>query len=236
MPFGELAVPVLVGRRGRHDYRLFMFRGVLYRCAFVAWLVVATYAAEGKRINAGQGTRLPLDLADHSTAKAWTAHRWTAEDGLPQNSVTSIAQTSDGYLWLGTFGGLVRFDGRTFTLFSTSNTPGLSNNRVTALCVDHSGRLWTGAAGGNLSTFENGKFESVEIPVNDIGGSVCGIVEDEERVVWVVSTRIARFIDGRLQSHVGEQRGRPYRAVFTARDGPVTARFRDRCFRLRRCR
>ena len=48
---------------------------------------------------------------------------WTIDEGLPQSSVLTIAQGSDGYLWLGTEAGLVRFDGVTFTTYSTANTP-----------------------------------------------------------------------------------------------------------------
>ena len=59
--------------------------------------------------------------------------RWTTENGLPQNSVAAIVQTPDGYLWLGTFGGLVRFDGVKFTVFSSVNTPALRSNRINTL-------------------------------------------------------------------------------------------------------
>jgi ligand-binding sensor domain-containing protein len=51
---------------------------------------------------------------------------WTTENGLPQNSVLSIQQTPDGYLWLTTFDGLVRFDGVRFTVFNKANSPGLT--------------------------------------------------------------------------------------------------------------
>jgi CheY-like chemotaxis protein len=50
---------------------------------------------------------------------------WTTDDGLPQNTVSAILQTRDGYLWLATAGGLVRFDGLRFTVFDKSNTKGL---------------------------------------------------------------------------------------------------------------
>ncbi len=43
--------------------------------------------------------------------------RWTTDDGLPQNAINAILQTQDGYLWLATFDGLVRFDGLQFTVF-----------------------------------------------------------------------------------------------------------------------
>jgi hypothetical protein len=79
--------------------------------------------------------------------------RWTTEDGLPQNSITSIVQTRDGYLWLGTFGGLVRFDGVRFTTLNTGNTPALKSNRITALIEDREGALWIGAETGDVTRY-----------------------------------------------------------------------------------
>src|SRR5882672_8478845 len=55
---------------------------------------------------------------------------WETDDGLPQNSVISMTQTRDGYLWLGTLNGLVRFDGIRFTVFDENNTPGLKSSRI----------------------------------------------------------------------------------------------------------
>ncbi|MGH9839718.1 MAG: ligand-binding sensor domain-containing protein, partial [Blastocatellia bacterium] len=69
---------------------------------------------------------------------------WTAEIGLPQNIITAIHQTPDGYLWVATLDGLTRFDGVRFTVFNKSNTPGLSSNRFTCLYQDPQGDLWAG--------------------------------------------------------------------------------------------
>ena len=55
---------------------------------------------------------------------------WTTENGLPQNSVTALAQTSDGYLWIGTYQGLARFDGLRFTVFEAATTEGLNGDRI----------------------------------------------------------------------------------------------------------
>src|ERR1700737_4285582 len=59
--------------------------------------------------------------------------QWTADNGLPQNSVSGIVQTRDGYLWLATVDGLARFDGVRFTVFNKSNSPGYINNRFPTL-------------------------------------------------------------------------------------------------------
>src|SRR2546428_355037 len=79
---------------------------------------------------------------------------WRAEDGLPQSTVTSVVQTPDGYLWVGTQNGLVRFDGATFKVFNQNNTPPIRNNRIVQLFVDSRGTLWIGAEEGNLVRFQ----------------------------------------------------------------------------------
>ncbi len=67
---------------------------------------------------------------------------WEVEQGLPENSATAMVQTPDGYLWFGTFNGLVRFDGVKFTVFDRSNTPQLPSAGIVNLHLDRSGRLW----------------------------------------------------------------------------------------------
>jgi hypothetical protein len=69
---------------------------------------------------------------------------WRTEQGLPHNTVNAILQTRDGYLWVGTAGGLVRFDGLNFTLIGDETAPGLRDARVTALLEDRHGVVWVG--------------------------------------------------------------------------------------------
>ena len=84
---------------------------------------------------------------------------WTTDNGLPQNTVRSIIQTHDGYLWLTTFDGLVRFDGVQFKVFNTNNTKELTSNLFTALYEDKDGTLWIGTGGG-LTLYRDGVFTS----------------------------------------------------------------------------
>src|SRR5215831_12942590 len=67
---------------------------------------------------------------------------WTTDNGLPQNSVNSILQTRDGFLWLATGDGLVRYDGARFTIFNRTNTPGINANRCEQLLETQDGTLW----------------------------------------------------------------------------------------------
>ena len=69
---------------------------------------------------------------------------WTSKEGLPENAVISVIQTRDGYIWLGTLNGLVRFDGNHFTVFNEYNTPGLNSDRIVYLFEDGHTNLWIG--------------------------------------------------------------------------------------------
>ncbi|HSG51686.1 MAG TPA: two-component regulator propeller domain-containing protein, partial [Rheinheimera sp.] len=82
---------------------------------------------------------------------------WSVEAGLPQISVTAIVQDTEGFLWVGTQNGLARFDGVTFRVFNTANTPEISSNLITELFLDDQERLWIGSVNG-LIRYQQGKF------------------------------------------------------------------------------
>ena len=85
----------------------------------------------------------PLMALDPSKAlTSYQRQNWQTESGLPQNTVHAIVQTHDGYLWLATEGGLVRFDGLKFTVYDSQNTPALRSNNIRALLEDKERTLW----------------------------------------------------------------------------------------------
>ena len=83
---------------------------------------------------------------------------WTAEAGLPDSSVTALAQTPDGYLWIGTYNGLARFDGKQFVTFDPANTPALAHARIRQLAVDRQGTLWINTLDGSMTSLRQGAF------------------------------------------------------------------------------
>lgn len=89
---------------------------------------------------------------------------WTTANGLPQNTVTGVAQTKDGYLWLSTFDGLARFDGVRFTVFDKSNNSGILNNRFSSILADREGVLWAIAESGIVTVLRDGQFSSFPTP------------------------------------------------------------------------
>jgi ligand-binding sensor domain-containing protein len=72
-------------------------------------------------------------FVSQATHAQYSFDHWTTDNGLPQNNVRDIVQTRDGYLWLATLDGLVRFDGVRFTVFNKSNSPGIITNRFVML-------------------------------------------------------------------------------------------------------
>lgn len=88
---------------------------------------------------------------------------WTTANGLPQNTVTGIAQTPDGYLWLSTFDGLARFDGVRFTVFDKGNTKGIVNNRFSGIYADPEGKIWAVTENGAVTVYQNGAFASFQM-------------------------------------------------------------------------
>src|ERR1700704_2340181 len=75
-------------------------------------------------------------------APLYVSRIWRAQDGLPENRIRAIAQTPDGYLWIGTSGGLARFDGVRFVVYARFNTPAMTGDDVSALAVARDGSLW----------------------------------------------------------------------------------------------
>ncbi len=94
-----------------------------------------------------------------AVAAQYRLDRWTADDGLPQNSVYEIVQTHDGYLWLATLDGLARFDGVRFEIFNKGNSAGIVNNRFVSLFEAAGGDLWAGTETSGAGRFHSGRFE-----------------------------------------------------------------------------
>src|SRR5688572_15732647 len=89
-------------------------------------MLVASMASVGAALAAGDGrpsSSPPLALNPHRAMTQYVRTVWQRAEGLPQNTVSDILQTRDGYLWAATQDGLVRFDGARFTVFNTSTDP-----------------------------------------------------------------------------------------------------------------
>jgi len=86
---------------------------------------------------------------------------WGTKDGLPPQNVGAIVQTPDGFIWLGTASGLLRFDGQNFTLYDSHNTPSLTSSLISTLGVAPDGTLWVGIEWAGFGTFKDGVYHRV---------------------------------------------------------------------------
>lgn len=119
---------------------------------------------------------------------------WHTEDGLPDGNITAIAETPDGYLWIGTFGGSARFDGVRFTVFDRRRAPSLAGRRITGLLADRAGRLWVAGEGGAIFWYEQGRFGRPNgAPM--VGGDEPAVVRSTHSR-WLRPTDLAEDLEG----------------------------------------
>ena len=132
---------------------------------------------------------LAILLCSCALADEYSRRIWRSEDGLPQNKIQVISQTPDGYLWIGTSGGLVRFDGVRFVVFDRSNTPAMRDDSILALCPTRDGSLWIGTEGGGLVRMLAGAWTAFGSNEGLTNGFVRAITEDREGRLWIGTDR-----------------------------------------------
>jgi ligand-binding sensor domain-containing protein/signal transduction histidine kinase len=128
--------------------------------------------------------RLPA-VSLRSLPDGYTRRVWQTQDGLPENTVQAFAQTPDHYLWIGTSGGLVRFDGARFVIFNRENTPQIHEDSIFCLTVTRDGRLWAGTDGGGLVRYDHGIFRWYSEADGLTNSFVRAVYEDHEGTLWI---------------------------------------------------
>jgi ligand-binding sensor domain-containing protein/signal transduction histidine kinase len=159
-----------------------------------------------------------LALDPHRELGQFGSREWQTENGLPQNSVHSIIQTRDGYVWVATEEGLARFDGLGFEVFDKQNTPQLRSNDVRSILEDREGALWVSTAAGLVRLFK-GEAAAFTTEQGLAGDDVEVAYEDRAGDLWVgTAGGLSRYRGGTFQN-------------FTTRDGlagnSVQALFED---------
>jgi len=120
--------------------------------------------------------------APRALPDGYTRRVWQTQDGLPENTVQAFAQTPDNYLWIGTSGGLVRFDGARFVTFE--NAPARDSS-IFCLTVSRDGSLWAGTDGNGLLRYHNGIFRRYSAREGLTNDFVRAIYQDSRGQLWV---------------------------------------------------
>lgn len=168
----------------------------MFFCGSTATWIWLALVCLGAMTSAGIGRAGPT-ASFVSEESPFVCRTWRAEEGLPQESVWAIVQTKDGYLWIGTGGGLARFDGVRFEVFGIQD--GLPSMQVRALLGDRHGALWIGTANG-VSRYFDGKFTSWTKCEGLVGVAVTQLAEDGDGSIWIASNLgLSRWREGRME-------------------------------------
>jgi signal transduction histidine kinase/ligand-binding sensor domain-containing protein len=171
----------------------------------------------------GPGTAQPR--AFHRESTRYGVDFWREPEGFGQSRVRAIVQTRDGYIWLGTDGGLVRFNGESFTVFNVQ-TGALKDNEVWALQEDNEGGLWIGTYGGGLTLLKSGRFRTFTTADGLPDDVVMSLASDTQGNIWMVTPRgLGRGSHGtftRIPAAAGTPELRPTSAC-SSRDGVFVA-------------
>ncbi len=160
---------------------------------------------------------LPASALDPQRALSqYQVDVWQTEHGLPQNTVTSIVRTKDGNLWFGTYEGLVRFDGATFTVFDGKTSPLFATGSTLSLMEDRQGGLWIGRS-ENIVRYQHGVFALVVDSKATGQGAVWSFCEAPDGTVWAAASK------GLVRWRNGEA------ALLTKRDGLPVDRLKSVC-------
>ena len=121
----------------------------------------------------------------HRSAPSYVYDNWRTDNGLPTNDIRDVLQTRDGYVWIATVKGLVRFDGYTFETFNSSNTPVFQRDIISNLCEDRNGVLWFAIDAGGVVSYQHGAFSVAGIPTEIRTKIILKIFVDRDGTVWV---------------------------------------------------
>jgi ligand-binding sensor domain-containing protein/two-component sensor histidine kinase len=156
-----------------------------------AWLWLCVFSAAVPMIGG----------AADSSGSPFIVNSWNNEQGLPQSSVISIIQTHDGYLWLGTLNGLVRFDGNRFAIFDENNTPGLGSDRIVYLFEDSRTNLWVGTESAGFAMLTNGTIQN--FGTQNGTGKIIYAAENSSGVWFHTPDGLFNYHDGKMNFYSG---------------------------------
>jgi len=131
---------------------------------------------------------LAARLAWGGGAREFLIQNWTRENGLPGNTVTAVTQTPDGYLWVGTLGGLARFDGVRFVGVDLRKLAEVRDAGVACLQTDQQGTLWIGTGDGHLVRYREGRFTAYLPPSRQTADRVLQrLAEARDGALWMLN-------------------------------------------------
>lgn len=142
-----------------------------FRECILVFALLANHLS-GMAQNIGPGDRL---VSTGTIARSYIIDNWDTGKGLPSNSLLSLFQSSDGFIWISSYQGVLRFDGSEFVQFNKTNTPSFQTTGVSTIVEDENNRLWFGTYGGGVLKYSNSDFVRSPRELSDqtIGALYC---------------------------------------------------------------
>ena len=163
---------------------------VLVHAAGMGGILFMAFLTISIRAMAGQ-------LPGISSEEGYASVLYNSENGLPTSEANAVAQTADGFVWIGGYSGLVRYDGKDFYRFDA--TTGITS--VGCLFVDTKGRLWIGTNDKGAALYEDGEFKFFGKEQGLKSGSIKKITQDENGNILLATTCGLAYIDTSLAVH-----------------------------------
>lgn len=180
MVCGELIAGNVMARRGGRDLAI----DLVFRMSVALFLPASA-----------------ISLDPTASLNQYIHETWQTGDGLPVNSVQAICQSRDGYLWIGTQEGLVRFDGARFAVFDSSSTAAITNNYFTSLLAARDGIIWAGTFGGGALRYRGGVLSSLNLGEPSRIGRVRCLYQAGDGSIWIgADGSLTRWFGGSARS------------------------------------
>lgn len=187
----------------RHSHRFHGAGGRAFCLLFavlaaIGWLVCA--GAEAGPLNASGNRNLPLSVDPARNTEGYSAILYDNRNGLPTSEANAIAQTEDGFLWIGSYAGLIRYDGDSFERVESPD--GIPNTRC--LYVDSQGRLWIGTNDFGIFLRSGSSLSRVDQPHQLVSVSIRSMAEDGNGLIYIGTAAGVATVDKDLTLRVVE--------------------------------
>ena len=147
---------------------------------------------------------LIVKAEDSSSYGDYVVTVYNEQNGLPTGEANVVIQTSDGYVWIGSYGGLIRYDGTDFKNYSEEKE-GIASSSVRTLFEDSKGRLWIGTNDAGVYTYEHGVFTKINNPDDHTFLCIRDFAEDSDGIIYAASNSGLAKIEGDILTPISNE-------------------------------
>jgi diguanylate cyclase (GGDEF)-like protein len=183
--------------------------------ALAATLLLATVATAIPACAQGKS-------ASQTTSRKYSITGWDTERGLPSNAVLDILQASDGYLWIASYQGLIRFDGMSFRMFTPDDIPGLQRGSFWAVVESPKGTLWAATESDGLVRYRNGQWKVFKTADGLKSEKTTYLLLDGKGGLYVGSRRgVVHVVNDKVEQIPSAEDGEPNVTALAYSDGAL---------------